>query len=401
MDDLERRETWAARINPRVAEFRAGAMRMDHELRQIFSVRDVHAAEAVILYGCRILESIAADAMTAIDLAPSHNIFSNLVALGSYNLFSKEIGYWAHALRRMGNAARHLQAECSADDGELSLCFVEKWIDWYFRTYPLGLLLERLTTDSEPLNLCNEPELRSLVERFVERVSLRNCDGDLSWIRPFIARSSVVPALAAEIWLDCADTKEARARARELLNEALERHPDDLRLRQLMGLAWSRDHEYAKALSWLEPLVKRYRDDDETSGICAGAYKRQWQNEHDSDALAKSNRMYLRAWKQSSKGNPYLGINAASTTLFLGSEEESQTLAGEVRSLLDGRFERLARRRKLTIEPGYWDRVTLAEALLIERKFAESATHYRDAFKRYGKEKGSIESTSEQMRAIL
>ena len=50
-----------------------------------------------------------AAALEAAWLDPSPNFFANLGALQQYSLLPTATGYWAHALRRTGNAVRHVQ----------------------------------------------------------------------------------------------------------------------------------------------------------------------------------------------------------------------------------------------------------------------------------------------------
>jgi tetratricopeptide (TPR) repeat protein len=402
MDDGDR-EAWLARVDARILAHSSGPMLIGHELRQIYAVREVRAPEAMILYGGRILEAIAAEALKKSDFKPSSNVCSNLVTLVDYNLLvNKETTYWAHALRRMGNAARHLLTECTVDDGDLALCFAERWLDWFFLKFRFGPRLQQLTLDGEPLDLCGQPELQSLmnhVNEFSMRVARERTVGDLTWLGPFVARSAVVPALAAEICIDCG----ANDPAIQLLTEALAKHPHDLRLQQLMGLAFSRKRQFDKALEWLEPLLHKNPNDDENSGICAGVYKRLWEERKTHDLLEKAHRIYNRGWGQSQKASAYLGINAATTALYLGHADKARSTAEEVRKLLADRFDRLAKwSGRRDIVPNYWDTVTLAEALLLLGSLELAATYYRDAFTRHGDtQQGSVESTRAQLRSIL
>ncbi len=162
-----------------------------------------------------------------------------------------------------------------------------------------------------------------------------------------------------------------------------------------MGLAYSRKRQFDKALEWLEPLLHKNPNDEENSGICAGVYKRLWEDRKTHDLLEKSHRIYNRGWGQSQKASAYLGINAATTALYLGHTDKSRSTAEEVRKLLADRFERMAKWSDRThIVPNYWDAVTLAEALLLLGNLTPAASYYRDAFARYGHtQQGSFEST--------
>ena len=59
--------------------------------------------------------------------------------------------------------------------------------------------------------------------------------------------------------------------------------------------------------------------DEETHGILAGIYKRlSDQDPANASWLQRCHEVYLRGWELSQEMNNYLGINAASTALWLG-----------------------------------------------------------------------------------
>src|SRR5262249_33677401 len=79
-----------------------------------------------------------------------------------------------------------------------------------------------------------------------------------------------------------------------VLEKALARLPKDLRLRQLMGLYLSREGRPEEAINdWLEPLLEKHDQDEETVGIIAGACKKLWrQGPTKKEHLERSHRGY-------------------------------------------------------------------------------------------------------------
>jgi hypothetical protein len=167
-----------------------------------------------------------------------------------------------------------------------------------------------------------------------------------------------------------------------------------------MGLYWSRLGKLEQALEWLGPLYARHPNDDETAGITAGVHKRRWLADRSrSDDLQRSQRAYREAYKGSGKRSTYLGINTATTALFLGKRDEARRLAREVEELL---------RQRAAVLPGelndldFWDAVTLAEARLLQGDRAGAEALYRSVFTRYaGLREGDIAVARAQMEEIL
>jgi tetratricopeptide (TPR) repeat protein len=273
-------------------------------------------------------------------------------------------------------------------------------LEWFFCTYPYGPNLASLTRDGRPLALCQDGELRLSLERLDKLVrdevaaiqEIREQHSSLS------ARTPVLPAVLADILLSHRKCELVP----EVLRPAIEAFPDDLRLTQLLGLYWSRKGKLTRAREILEPLYSRYRDDEETAGILAGVYKRLWSVEDDQDWLTKSHRIYLKGWRGSKSSNPYLGINAATTALWLGNKEESIATATEIRQLLLDRMNALASFKgshDLTL--GYWDLVTLAEAELLLADSDQARKRYHEAFSRYPEEEANIQVSRDQANGIL
>jgi hypothetical protein len=120
--------------------------------------------------------------------------------------------------------------------------------------------------------------------------------------------------------------------------------------------------------------------------------------------LEKFQRTYRQGWKQSKRTCAYLGINAATTALWLGRPDEAKQLAGEVRKHLLDRPAIL--RDKETTDPdvglNYWDQATLAEGELVLGNLAEAKRIYNKAFAMYDKEQpANTAVTRKQLETLL
>jgi tetratricopeptide (TPR) repeat protein len=390
------------RLVPAVGEFETEHFHLKEDLDHLDKVRRVDAPEAVILYCARILEALAAAALRTVKLEPSPNVYANLDALQQYNLLPTATRHWAHALRRAGNLVRHIRSRVQPGDAELAVLFVERWLDWFFRTFRYGHQLPSLTRDGEPLGLGASASLRALLGALEDldqnlHTVLRHVHAGLSgdWLQ-----TPALPAALAEMLLDCG----RHADARTVLDAALKEFPDDLRLRLFLGLYWSRTGNLEESLRCLEPLHEQYKDDDQAAGITAGVYKRRWlQDPSHREWLEKSQRAYRQGWERSKKMNAYLGINAATTALWLGRPAESRQVAEEVRRLLNARIAALAER--LTdpdLQLNYWDQVTLAEAEMLLGDLAAARRHYRAAFATHAEQqRANIEVSQKQLGEVL
>jgi tetratricopeptide (TPR) repeat protein len=390
------------RLSAEVVNYDSGRFLLSADLEELARVRKAAAPAAIVFYCARILEALAADALRNVKLEPSPNVFSNLDALQQYNLIHMPTLYWAHALRRSGNIVRHIHRRLHPNEPELALLFTERWLQWFFQDYRHGMKLKCLTCDSQPLGLSCETRLRKLLADLEEMDQHMDdllspegsgLHGELLW-------APALPAVLAEMLLERGKNDDAR----RVLDTALKTFPDDLRLNQLLGLYHSRAGDYDRAES-LEPLFKRNPDDDETAGITAGVYKRRWMADRTcKNWLEKSQRTYRQGWKQSKRTCAYLGINAATTALWLGRPEEAKQLAGEVRKHLLDRAAIL--RDKETTDPdvglNYWDQATLAEGELVLGNLAEARRIYNKAFAMYDNEQpANTTVTRKQLETLL
>lgn len=388
-----------SRLSPAVAGFGYAEFSLVSDLERLEAVVEVQAIEGEIFYCARIMEALAVRAVEAMGLRASANQTSNLQILQDYNLMRRTTVYLAHGLRRLGNQARHLQRRLHENEAEYALLALERGLRWFFTDFRFGPRLPDLTRGGEPLAWPIPAELRSIVERYsdVELVAAPPTQLDGEELAS-LARQPALAALVAELLLDC----KAGTAATAVLARALAAAPGDLRLGQLEALRRSHAEDLEGAIDILKPLLNRYGD-DETTGILAGAYKRQWQTDADNlGALKTAQRLYFSGWERSRRSNPYLGINAASLLLWLGRPAESRTLAGEVRDML------MARLRVLS-GPGHagdldlncWDRLTLAEAQLLDGDLAGAAGAYAECFQRHARYSANLEVASDQADLVL
>ena len=384
-----------------VAAFTTPALSLKKDLENLEKVQRAGAHEAAIFYCARILESLAAAALKNAGLAASTNACSNLYSLYQYNLFPTSVAYWANTLRRIGNDVRHILRRVEPEDAELASVFLERWLVWFFCQFRYGLRLPGITLGQESLELVSDAELRRVVE------ILDDPDFEPGEVLDYLCgeamevflKSPVLPSVLVEMLMD----RQFYEQAFLVLELGLAHFPDDLRLCQLMGLYCSHTGDLNRALEWLEPLYRRFKEDEETTGILAGVYKRKWLAEKDEMAwLDKSYRAYLEGWERSRKGNAWLGANAATTALWANYPRESRVLAREVEQLLQKRIETLAEKvGDAGVSLDYWDRVTLAEVELLQGKLMAAWRTYYEAFQAHPERRDNIELSLEQASNIL
>ncbi|MGQ0614625.1 MAG: tetratricopeptide repeat-containing protein [Planctomycetaceae bacterium] len=350
-----------------VRSFRYGAYALADDLFRLGEVHGVGAVEATILYCARILEGLSAASVSALGEMPSDQVFGNLLQLQQLNVVPRATLYWAHALRRLGNETRHLLRRLDAVDAQLALLFAERWLEWYFLAFRRGPRLRRVARGEQagpvPQVDASLRAFTAAVERFAGGEGAQPVPEPPA---PLLRLSPTLPAVLAEALLD------SNREARPILERALAAFPEDVRLRQLLGLALSRAGEPRLALSWLEPLAAgRGLQDPETAGILAGVYKRLWDSTKERSWLEKARGMYREGWRRTSSSVPYLGVNAAATSLWLGDGVGSRRLAAESREVLLARQRAVARIGE-GIRMDVWDRLSLAEARLLCGEIAAS-----------------------------
>ena len=363
-------------------DLRVGPFSLRADLRRLLEVHALGAHEATALYAGRILEALSGIAVEALQLEAG-TAFANLTVLEQTGFLQRPWSDLAHALRRTGNDARHLRRELGPGDGDLSLSLVDRWMEWFFVRFsrrPGG------TGDAGSTPRLGPESMRVLVDELC---------GPAAEIRPAEDPSPVLAALRAERLID----GQRFAEADRVLEGAVQRFPQELRLQQLRGLWLSRrgapgDLEAAAAL--LEPLVSAGRNgDEEFLGILAGVLRRRWRAARDSpDRLERAARLYRAGFRASGGQNAWLGTSAAACDLLLGRTARAAEQGGAICELLDGRA------RIAETVPGWW-RMTRAEAALVAGRLQEAWEGYRDALGRTDLAAGQRASASEQLADLL
>lgn len=385
------------RINPAIVAFRHGALILADDLQRLQRVSRVEAPEAAVLYGGRILEVLSGVAVASVGFEADTNTFSNLITLEQFNLLPAGTRHWAHSLRRLANDARHVLRPMWPVEVDLTLILLERWLEWYFCRFDFGPRLGELWQGT--LLPADDAPLRQLV------VTLDSPTVDTGHLRRLVdpaqalwQTSPALPALVIEMLIE----RGEKSAANELLAASRRLHPNDLRLLQLHGLAQSRAGDLDGAWDTLSEAMQRFKPDDETLGIRGGIAKKLWKRDDDLTYLRLSHELYARGWKKSDRANPYLGINAATTALWLGQPDTARKLAGEVRDLLQERLDALKKHpERKQVQLGFWDEVTLAEAELLLGNHAVAHQRYREAFDRHAALKGNIDVAIAQAKEIM
>ena len=183
--------------------------------------------------------------------------------------------------------------------------------------------------------------------------------------------------------------------AHDVLREALEVFPDELRLNQLYSLSLVKCGFLLKARDRLTRLAGQGHQDEETLGILGRVYKEMWlaasDGATDHPALRTARNLYLKAFRFS-RGY-YSGINAASLSLLLGDPATARRLARMViRICLDGLRGRGA--------ADYWVVATLGEAHLLLGRQQEAARYYARARSLAGANYAELASTRRQLKLL-
>lgn len=352
---------------------------LDHDISMIKLMVRQEAPEAAVFYCARTLEMLICSAVILLGETPRRSVLSNLVQLKEYNLLPGAILNWAHALRRLGNTARHSLGEITIQEAESAVYMLEHLLAWYFKEY--------VFRDPDLSNEFPEHGLRiippSRFSEFINNVTMLNHSDNIpsAWFEKNTL-SLVSPALSSVIAQMLLD-RGLFAQAEQFLNEAMQRFPGDLRLRQFMGLLYSRrmgKGDLDRALEILLPLYRIYREDEDSYGILGGVYKRKWYLENGrADFLQKSHEIYLEGWKHTRKASTYLGVNAAATALWLEEFKCSRLISRKVVELIKHRNRLLSSKFGDTTEHlSFWDRITLAESLLLSGELAQAFQAYSE-----------------------
>ena len=183
--------------------------------------------------------------------------------------------------------------------------------------------------------------------------------------------------------------------AYDIVSEARSKWPQDVRFRQLQGLALARSGATERANAALEKLRQEGQTDEETLGMLARTYKdlavQAMSAEQRQNCLRRAAEIYTQAY-QNTHGN-WSGINAATMSLLVGQTEHAVQLAKQVqRQCLETLSDEADQ---------YWLLAALGEAALILRDWAEAEKWYERAARQSVRRFGDLASTRRNARLIF
>ena len=184
--------------------------------------------------------------------------------------------------------------------------------------------------------------------------------------------------------------------AYDVITEGLASWPEDLRLRQLQGLALARSGATERAKLILEKLQRDGQCDEETLGMLGRTYKDLAVHAGATSVrerfLKRAAETYQQAYAASS--GYWSGINAASMNLLIGEVEQAQLLAGKV-------CEQYLKKIEDSSGDRYWEFAVLGEAALIRRDLSQAAEWYTQAALLGKSRFGDLQSSRRNARLII
>lgn len=187
--------------------------------------------------------------------------------------------------------------------------------------------------------------------------------------------------------------------AYDVATAGLEHSPQDVRLRQLQGLALARVGLTERANQIIEDLHRHGHGDEETLGILAHTHKElsalAQEPAEQTAHLRRAADVYDAAYRQS--GGYWTGINAATMAMLLGQKERATVLARHVREQCLQELKRLQERGA----DAYWAQATLGEAALLLGQWSEAETWYAKAADSGRGRFGDLNSTRRNARLLL
>ena len=133
--------------------------------------------------------------------------------------------------------------------------------------------------------------------------------------------------------------------------------------------------------------------DPETMGIYARTWMDRYTMSNDLNDLKQSRDIYAEAFEKA-PDDYYTGINAASKSVFIGTEKD-----------LALAMEYARRVQQVTgtepVQNDYWKTATIAELFLIQKEYTKAGVMYEKAIAMARSEKGSHESTYTQAKRLM
>jgi tetratricopeptide (TPR) repeat protein len=181
-----------------------------------------------------------------------------------------------------------------------------------------------------------------------------------------------------------------------VLESMITEFPIAIRPKQLLALALARRGEAGDLKQAQKIIGKLYAEgqrDPETVGIYARTWMDRYSSSGDINDLEQSRTYYAEAFEKA-QDDYYTGVNAAAKSIFLGSEDDlarASEYAKKVEGILGSK-----------VHPGdYWKTATVAEVLLMQKKYKEAAQMYKEAIRMARSETGSHKSTWKQAVRLM
>ncbi|MGZ5135830.1 MAG: TRAFs-binding domain-containing protein [Flavitalea sp.] len=182
----------------------------------------------------------------------------------------------------------------------------------------------------------------------------------------------------------------------DILQKLNTQFPQAIRPKQLLALALARRAEQGDLKQAQKILAKLYAEgerDPETVGIYARTWMDRYNASGDLNDLEQSRSYYAEAFEKA-QDDYYTGINAAAKSVFIGTEEDinkAMEYAKKVENIIG-----------TNPHPGdYWKTATVAEILLLQKKYKEAGRIYQEAVKMARTETGSHKSSWKQAVRLM
>jgi hypothetical protein len=220
-----------------------------------------------------------------------------------------------------------------------------------------------------------------------ERLATLFKDGGLPW-----QTSSALGCKAAEGLTKLEKYDEAI----QMLLQLEERFPKAIRPKQLRALALARrglSDDLMNAQEILGELYEKGERDPETLGIYGRTWMDRYGKSGDVNDLKQSRDLYAEAFERA-QDDYYTGINAATKSVFLGSDNDlarANKYAQQVQDIVG-----------IEPRPGdYWMTATVGEVFLIQKQYKDAARLYEAAVATARAETGSHRTTWKQACRLM
>jgi tetratricopeptide (TPR) repeat protein len=166
---------------------------------------------------------------------------------------------------------------------------------------------------------------------------------------------------------------------------------DDAALILIRALATARSGAPQAAQALLERKERVLADAEEAKSLLARTFKDLWKSSGEERFLRRAFELYHLDFSTTKGDRTFPGVNAASMAFFLGRTAEARRIASEVLGLLSGG----------SGSPGYWDRVSAAECLLVVGEVDRAREAYARAGGMDGIAHAHLATTRAQARLLL